>query len=250
MNFFVIDQGEVEVVRSTAKAPNGEVVAVLGPGSFFGEKALLSSEPRTASVRARTVVEVLVMGKNVFTQISGALAPLRDALALALNRRAVDVWKELPRAHELLKGTPLRDLMEPVPQPLLKPTHTMREVSRAFVENGNEFFYVSSDGASLEGVVTITDLLRGRDGGATAETPASEFMTKNPVALAADDDCAVASAAIRECRLKSLPVLERNDSRKLVGCIRLRRLMAYLFKGLGSEMEEAGAKSETRITNA
>lgn len=239
--FYVIEKGEVEVVRASDKAPNGEVVSVLGPGSFFGEKALMSNEPRVASVRARTPVEVLVMGKNVFTQISGALAPLRDALAQALNRRAVNVWKDQPEAHDLLRKTPLRDLMEPVPQPLLNPTDTLAGAGHAFIQHTNEFFYVSGDGENLEGVVTITDLLRARSSGANPETPIREFMTKNPVVLAADDDCAVASAAIRECRLKSLPVVERKDSHKLAGCIRVRRLMAYVFKELGREKEEAVA---------
>jgi len=234
-NFFVIEKGEVEVVRSTPKDPEGEVVAVLGPGSFFGEKALLSNEPRVADVRARTPVDVLVMGKNVFTQFSGALAPLRDALAQALNRRAIDVWQGEPQAHELLQRTPLKTLMEPVPQPLLKPSATVEEVGHAFIEHGNEFFYVSSDGQTLDGVVTITDLLRGRVTGATAEMPASEFMTKNPVALAADDTCALAYAALREYRLKSLPVVEGKESRKLAGCIRVRRLLAYVFKELGPD---------------
>src|SRR5262249_39605815 len=154
-----------------------------------------------------------------------ALAPLREALGQALNRRAVDVWKGQPEAYELLRGTPLCDLMEPLPQPLLRPTDTLGEVSRAFIEHTNEFFYVSSDDETSEGVVTITDWLRARASGASSESPLSEFMTKNPVALAADDDCAIASAAIRECRLKSLPVVERKDNRKLVGSIRVRRLM-------------------------
>jgi len=55
-------------------------------------------------------------------------------------------------------------------------------------------------------------------------------MTRNPVALAADDDCALASAAIREYRLKSLQVIEHKENRKLIGCIRVRRLMAYVLK--------------------
>src|SRR5207253_9791346 len=100
-HFFVIKKGEVEVVRMPDKDPKGEVVAVLGPGSFFGEKALLSNEPRVANVRARTAVDVLMMGKNVFTQMSGALEPLRDALAQALNRRAVDIWAGEPKVYEL-----------------------------------------------------------------------------------------------------------------------------------------------------
>jgi NADH dehydrogenase len=242
-NFYVIEKGEVEVIRATPKDPNGEVVAVLGPGSFFGEKALLSNEPRVATVRARTPVEVVVMGKNVFTQISGALAPLKDALAQALNRRAVDAWRGEPQAFEILKQTPLQELMEPVPQPILKPGSTLADVSRAFINNGNEFFYVSSDGQTLEGVVTITDLLRGRSMGAAASSPLSDFMTRNPVALAADDDCALASAAIREYRLKSLPVVEHKESRKLIGCIRVRRLMAYVLK----EVQPPRPQSSTTV---
>lgn len=229
-NFYVIEKGEVEVIRATNADPSGQVAGVLGAGSFFGEKALMSNAPRVATVKARTDVDVLVMGKNVFTQMSGALAPLRDALAQTLNRRALDPWNGQPKVLEALRRTRLRDLMEPLPQPLLKPDSTLGDVSRAVVERGTEFFYVSSDGGTLEGVVTMTDLLRGRSTGATVTTPVLEFMTRNPVAMSADDDLAVAAAAMREYRLKSLPVVERKDSRKLVGCLRLRTLMAYLFK--------------------
>ena len=183
-------------------------------------------------MRARTDVEVLVMGKNLFTQISGALAPLRDALAQTLNRRALDPWKDQPQAHALLQRIPLKNLMEPAPQPLLKPTATLIEVSEAFISDTNEFFYVSSDGQTLEGVVTITDIIRGRSTGASLSTPASEFMTRNPVALAADDSCAVAAATIREYRLKNLPIVESKENRKLVGCFRVRRLIALLSKEL------------------
>jgi NADH dehydrogenase len=240
-NFYVVEQGEVEVVRTTPKVPDGEVVAVLGPGSFFGEKALLNNEPRVASVRARTPLEVLVLGKNVFTQISQALVPLRDALAQALNRRAVDPWKDQPQAVELLHATSLRQLLEPLPQPLLPPTATLREVSRAFVQNSNEFFYVSSDGQTLEGVVTMTDLIRAQSAGATGETPATEFMAKTPIALAADDTCLTAATVLREYRLKSLPIVERKETRRLVGCIRARTLLAYGLK----EMEGTPARQAT-----
>jgi len=228
--FYVLEAGEVEVVRASNGSPE-EVVAVLGAGSFFGERALMSNRTaRVMSVRARTPVEVLVMGKNLFTQMSGALAPLRDALAQALNRRSVDVWKNRPEVHDLLHRTPLETLMEPPPQPFLAPTATLREVGRAFTEHGHEFFYVSGDGQTLEGVVTITDLLRGSAGGGSGDIPLSEFMTKNPVTLSPGDTCAVASSAIREYRLKHLPVVEHKDNLKILGCIRVRKLMAFVFE--------------------
>ena len=119
--------------------------------------------------------------------------------------------------------------MEPVPQPLLQPSATLREVGRAFIKHGNEFFFVSSDGQTLEGVVTTTDLLRAKSRGATAQTSQRDFMTPNPVAVALNDNCAVAASAIRECRLKSLPVVEHEHGRKLAGCVRLRRLVAFVF---------------------
>ena len=85
-NFYVIERGEVEVIRQ--RGAKEELLAVLGPESFFGEMALLNHEPRNASVRARTAVDVLVMGRNVFDQVSGALAPLKQALGQALARRS------------------------------------------------------------------------------------------------------------------------------------------------------------------
>src|ERR1051325_8881422 len=71
--------------------------------------------------------------------------------------------------------------------------------------------------------------------GANDQTPAREFMTKNPVAVAMDDDCALAASSIREYRLKSLPVVEGKDNRKLAGSLRVRRLMAYVFHEMGDE---------------
>jgi CBS domain-containing protein len=125
--------------------------------------------------------------------------------------------------------------MEPVPQPLLKPNASMQEVGQAFVEHGQEFFYVSADGQNVDGVVTITDLYRSGPDLIGSDTPASQFMTKNPVVVAADDDCSIAATAIREYRLKSLPIVERKDSRRLVGCIRVRKLMAFVMKEIAAE---------------
>ena len=175
----------------------GEVVSVLGPGSFFGEKALLNDEPVAYSVRARTAVKVLVMGRNVFTQISGTLAPLRDAIAETLNRRSIDFRKLHPEAHDALKGVAIRELMESVPSPLFKPTSTLAEIGRAFAEHNHELFYVCGEEQSLEGVVTMTDWMRALSRGATAETPVTVLMVCHPIMLSVEEDGAMAASVIR-----------------------------------------------------
>jgi CBS-domain-containing membrane protein len=60
-------------------------------------------------------------------------------------------------------------------------------------------------------------------------------MTGKPVTVSAEDSCAVAASVFREYRLKNLPVVEGKNSLKLAGCIRVRRLMAFVFKELARQ---------------
>jgi putative ABC transport system ATP-binding protein len=55
---FLISEGEVEVVR------HDHEVARLGPAEFFGEAALLSGQPRNATVVAAEPVDVYVVEKD------------------------------------------------------------------------------------------------------------------------------------------------------------------------------------------
>jgi voltage-gated potassium channel len=55
MGFFVVKDGEAVVTV------DGNEVTRLGPGSYFGEVALISDRVRTASVTAATDMTVLVM---------------------------------------------------------------------------------------------------------------------------------------------------------------------------------------------
>ena len=233
-SFYVIEKGEVEIVRSSPEKPEGEVIATLGSGNFFGEQALLSNRPRAASVRARTPAEIVVLGRNVFTTISGSLAPLKTALAQALNRRSTAFWTQRPEATRVLQELKLADFIEPAPSPLLKPTDTLLDAMRIFASHTPDFFYVSADGAALDGVVTLTDLLRAQGQGLPAEAPASAFMSKTPVTIAQTDSVMIAAAAFREHGFKYLPIVSDPQSRRIVGFVRARKLMASVMQQISA----------------
>jgi len=50
--------------------------------------------------------------------------------------------------------------------------------------------------------------------------------------------------------MKSLPVVERKDNRKLVGCLRLRRLMAYVLNETPVELANSDIAKEIGLTDA
>lgn len=240
-NFYVIEKGEVEVVRATPERPDGEVIAVLNSGNFFGEAALVNNQPRVASVRARTAVEVVVMGRHVFTTVSRSLAPLRQAIAQAVTRRAASFWTQRPEALAALRGSELREFVEPAPAPLLAAHTPLIEVTRVFAECAPDFFLVSSDGARLDGLVTLTDLLRAQAANLDPNAPVTAFMTKDPVAVLATDTALVAASALREYGLKTLPVVTDRDSRRIVGCVRARKLLARVLAHAAAQPRNPGS---------
>lgn len=63
-SMYVVQRGQVEVVLSR---PDGEIVLdVLEPGDVFGEMALFTKEPRSATVRSRGAARVLTVDKPTF----------------------------------------------------------------------------------------------------------------------------------------------------------------------------------------
>jgi putative ABC transport system ATP-binding protein len=71
---FLISEGEVKVERG------GNEVARLGAGDFFGELALLSGDPRNATVIAARPLEAYVLGEQDFHAAISASDSFRDQL--------------------------------------------------------------------------------------------------------------------------------------------------------------------------
>ena len=86
-SFFLIDRGEVRVLRRMGPAPRE--IARLGEGECFGEMAMLTGQQRTATVVAASDVDVLVIDKAGFQDVLAANPEVAvDISALLAQRRA------------------------------------------------------------------------------------------------------------------------------------------------------------------
>ena len=79
--FYLILSGEAAVKRS------GRKIATLGPGSYFGELALLDRGPRSATVIADSDVKVAVIGQREFLGILDQVPALAHKLLVSMATR-------------------------------------------------------------------------------------------------------------------------------------------------------------------
>jgi CRP/FNR family cyclic AMP-dependent transcriptional regulator len=79
--FFVLLEGSADVTKDDRK------VNTLGPGDFFGEIALVSHEPRTATVIATSPVRALVITDRSFRRLLDDAPRVQDKVMEAMAER-------------------------------------------------------------------------------------------------------------------------------------------------------------------
>jgi len=79
--FFLIEDGAAAVTQ------DGEVIADLGPGDFFGEIGLLETERRTATVTAATPMRLVVMFQREFRQMEKEMPDVAERIRAAIYAR-------------------------------------------------------------------------------------------------------------------------------------------------------------------
>lgn len=109
---YLIESGQVVVEQS------GQTIASLGEGDFFGEMALLTSQPHRADVRAITPTDVLMLPGTDFNLLLEQRPDLEEQLRTVVEQRirnSAEVYNdetrvrelELAVSHGLLRGTHL-----------------------------------------------------------------------------------------------------------------------------------------------
>ena len=79
--FFVVVDGEVSIVRG------GNTLATMGAGDYFGEIALLSEGPRTATATTESSSKLLVLGHREFHSLMDQFPAIRTCVLEAVATR-------------------------------------------------------------------------------------------------------------------------------------------------------------------
>jgi CRP-like cAMP-binding protein len=80
-------EGEADVLRGVRK------VNELGPGDFIGEIALITGEPRTATVKTRGPSRILVITASGFRTLMKDVPSIKDKVLAALTARIPDEFE-------------------------------------------------------------------------------------------------------------------------------------------------------------
>lgn len=83
-SFYIILEGDVRVVVGKKIFRSGKEVARLGPGDFFGETALVSNQPRNATVICDGFVRAVELERSAFESLKSS----NDNFSKAMDRIA------------------------------------------------------------------------------------------------------------------------------------------------------------------
>lgn len=107
--FFVIQSGTVKCLVDPGNGDKAKEVLRLGPGSYFGERALLSNNPRAASVIAVSSLTCLQISRNTFEDVLG---PLQTLIEEDQKRRESRGRKVTRKASIQNKGASIQDITQ------------------------------------------------------------------------------------------------------------------------------------------
>jgi NADH dehydrogenase len=83
---YVIVNGNVHIVRDHP-GQSSTFIAEFGPGDCFGEMALVSDQPRNATAKTASPVDVLTVDREAFHQLFAHLPPLRNLFQQLIAQR-------------------------------------------------------------------------------------------------------------------------------------------------------------------
>ena len=104
-SLYIITKGTCEVLLESSSR-QFKKVAVLTKGDFFGEMSLLTGEPRSATVRAIEDTEVIMIQKEIFSDILSANSGISEYLGQVLAERQQQLARQGGDSSAMAAATP------------------------------------------------------------------------------------------------------------------------------------------------
>jgi NADH dehydrogenase len=213
--FYVIEKGRAGVYLDETAAP----VAVLRPGEYFGEGALLKSAPRSASVKAEDNLDVLLVGKASFGELATHLDVLRRSVERSVERnQSVAELLEMAQGRPALQTTPVSAVMKQ-PVATLPLSLTLGEALARAQSQGKGAYPVLDEAGAMAGICTRTDFYRALQKLRPANTPLREVMTHPVIAVRASETLVAALLHFVREPIKRLVVVADDAPRRPVGML-------------------------------
>lgn len=148
---YIIKSGEIRVVAGVGNS--GEVLAYLGRGNYFGEMALLTGEPRSASVVTAMDSEIFVLTKQDFDDLLERHPSIALALSHVLSQRLRKISiQKAGRQNKIISI--LNTLQKSRQKPLIL------EIARKLMKETNGEVVVIDIDVSQEHIAFLLDLER------------------------------------------------------------------------------------------
>jgi CRP-like cAMP-binding protein len=183
---YLLRSGSVEVLHRRAQSRERNL-ATLGPGSLFGEAALLTDEPRNATVRALEPCTLLALRRTDLLEVTGEDRQTGERILELLRMRDRPRWVRGIEVHHrtTITGEVITTLKDPRHDAYhrLSPTgwfvwqrldgeHTLRDLASEYMAK----YEVPTSHAVVEAVVGLL------------EAGFAEGVTPNPEVIAEDVD--------------------------------------------------------------
>ncbi|MDI7185886.1 cyclic nucleotide-binding domain-containing protein [Leptospira santarosai] len=92
-NLYILSEGKVEILSKN----DAEVIATLSEGQFFGEFALVTEEPRSATVRSVGISELYTLSKEDFLRVLNLYPGFKNAMRESLKMLRVRIDSQRPK---------------------------------------------------------------------------------------------------------------------------------------------------------
>ncbi|MEM1176560.1 MAG: CBS domain-containing protein [Pseudomonadota bacterium] len=128
------------------------------------------------------------------------------------------------------------DSLERVERNFIAPDASIREALSVLADKNVGALVVSSDGDTVEGILSERDVVRGitRDGDGLLDGPVRDLMTEKVVTCVATDSAASIMAVMLSRYLRHMPIV---DDGRFVGTLSIRDLLQLRLTEVESEAD-------------